>query len=183
MTATTPSLSLPSIVQGNKLKILLDYAMTVKDLPGDIAEVGVHRGGVSLALSVQHPYKTVHMFDTFSGMPIQGEGDQHKIGEFQDCNFPAIKRAFEGRLYQFHIGVFPDTCSELRNDQTFCFVHVDGDQYQTTRDAIDYFWPRLTPGGILIFDDYEWPMCPGVTKAILETFSPLVITRPTSSQA
>jgi hypothetical protein len=45
------------------------------------------------------------------------------------------------------------------------FVHVDVDVYQPTRDSIEYFYPRLVAGGIIVCDDYNWP---GARKAVDE---------------
>lgn len=50
----------------------------------------------------------------------------------------------------------------------FSFVHLDGDLYQTTADALDWFWPRMVPGGVIILDDVDWPKCPGVNRALEE---------------
>ena len=53
-------------------------------------------------------------------------------------------------------------------DITYSLVHLDADLYISTRDAIIYFYPRLNPGAVCIFDDYKWPKCEGVQKAIEE---------------
>ena len=45
------------------------------------------------------------------------------------------------------------------------FVHVDVDLYQPTRDSLEYFFPRMVPGGIIVCDDYGWP---GARKAVEE---------------
>ena len=42
-------------------------------------------------------------------------------------------------------------------DDLYRFVHVDVDLYQPTRDSLEYFWPRLASGGIIVCDDYNWP--------------------------
>ncbi len=58
--------------------------------------------------------------------------------------------------------------SGAASDARFAFVHVDVDLYQPTRDAIDFFYPRLLPGGILLFDDYGFMTCPGARRAVDE---------------
>ncbi len=40
--------------------------------------------------------------------------------------------------------------------------------YQTTADALDFFWPRMVEGGIIVLDDVDWPKCPGVNRALEE---------------
>lgn len=67
-----------------------------------------------------------------------------------------------------HQGRFPKTITSELNEARFCFVHFDGAFYETTRDAISFFFPRLVPGGVLLFDDWEWAACPGVKRALPE---------------
>ena len=51
------------------------------------------------------------------------------------------------------------------------FVHLDLDIYQSTLDALGFFYPRLTKGGILISHDYRRLSAPGVKKAFQEFFA------------
>ena len=69
------------------------------------------------------------------------------------CDFPGIA-FFPGWIPE----AFPDEPAVR-----YRFVHVDVDVYQTTRDSLEYFYPRLVPGGILVCDDYGWP---GARKAV-----------------
>ncbi len=61
--------------------------------------------------------------------------------------FPAIR---------YYPGWIPTTFSGL-TERAYRFVHVDVDLYQPTRDAVEYFYPRLSAGGIIVSDDYNWP--------------------------
>jgi O-methyltransferase len=42
-------------------------------------------------------------------------------------------------------------------DERYRFVHIDVDLYQPTKASLEYFWPRLVPGGLMVCDDYNWP--------------------------
>ena len=53
-------------------------------------------------------------------------------------------------------------------DRSFCFVHVDVDLFEPTRESIAFFYPRMVPGGVMLFDDYGFVTCPGATRAIDE---------------
>ena len=66
--------------------------------------------------------------------------------------------------------VFRHFFAEVEN-QRFAFVHIDVDLYQPTRDSIEFFYPRLNPGGILLLDDYGFRSCPGATAAADEFFT------------
>ena len=58
---------------------------------------------------------------------------------------------------------------------------MDCDLLQSVRAALDYFVPRMVTGGTIVFDDYEWPHCPGVATAIHERYE--MVERPTINQA
>jgi O-methyltransferase len=46
--------------------------------------------------------------------------------------------------------------------------HIDVDVYRSARDVLEWAWPRLSPGGVAVFDDYGFPCCPGVTQFVDE---------------
>jgi len=48
------------------------------------------------------------------------------------------------------------------NLELYKFVHIDVDLYHPTKDSLEYFWPRMALGGIIVTDDYNWP---GAKKA------------------
>ena len=58
-------------------------------------------------------------------------------------------------------------------DRRFAFVHIDVDLYEPTRDALEFFYPRLNEGAVLVVDDYGFTSCPGATRAAEEVTGPL----------
>jgi hypothetical protein len=62
-------------------------------------------------------------------------------------------------------GLIPFRFSEVE-DRFFSFVHIDVDLYQPTLDSIEFFYPRMSDGAVLVCDDYGFTSCPGATKAI-----------------
>lgn len=155
---------------GDTLTSLILSAASVRDVPGAVAECGVLQGGTLRALSMVFPNKTILGFDTFAGMPAQSwsEGEVHNIGDFADTSLETVTANLIGRENVTLVpGVFPDTCHPYRNWK-FAFVYVDFDLYHSTLAAIDWFLPRMWRGGLMVFDDYDWPMCPGVKRAIEE---------------
>jgi hypothetical protein len=136
-------------------------------------EVGVWRGNSARLLVATLIYKSVHLFDTFEGMPEVTKGDRHKKGDFGNTSLERVKgylQDFDNAI--FYPGLFPETAESLTEDE-FCLVHIDVDIYESTKAAIEYFWPLLVPGGIMVFDDYNSPTCPGTNKAVDEFFEPL----------
>ena len=166
-----------TVVVQAKRRVLIDRARQCAHLPGDMAELGVFCGGSALAIALAAPEKFIYLYDTFTGLPSDDlpeysmfREEVHK-GRFT-ASIESVKLAMRGRNGVLRPGIFPKTAV----DTPYCFVHVDADLYTSTRDAIAFFWPRLVPGGIMVFDDYKWPSCPGVQRAIEEASLPVEIT-------
>jgi len=130
-----------------------------------MAELGCYRGGCSKLISITDPIRKLNVFDTFAGLP-SGESDGHSQGEFA-ADFDDVSSYLSGLNVELHRGFFPTTASGL-SDTKFSFVHLDGDLYQTTRDALAFFAPKMIAGGIVVFDDWKWQNCPGVERAVAE---------------
>jgi O-methyltransferase len=136
-------------------------------LPGDMAELGVYQGGSAKVIAFSAPQKTLRLFDTFAGLPADDAGGgAHKAGEFA-APLEEVKKYLSAYRVEFHVGFFPETTAPVA-EARYAFVHLDGDLYQTTKDALEYFWPRLVPGGLLYLDDVDWPNTPGVNRALQE---------------
>ena len=78
-----------------------------------------------------------------------------------------VKNLFTGaENIFFYKGYFPETTKDLK-DETFALVHLDADLYQPTIAALNYFYPKLSPGGVIIIHDYNhtWE---GIARAVDE---------------
>jgi O-methyltransferase len=145
---------------------LLDQA---RCLPGDVAEVGVYRGGTArlLAERLQDTDKHLFLFDTFAGMPSTDQTrDLHHQGDFADTSLESV-RDFVGVRpnVSFHPGRFPESGAPIIT-RRFSFVHVDADIHQSVLDCCTLFFPRLVRGGVMVFDDYGFVSCPGAKAAV-----------------
>jgi len=145
-------------------------------VPGDVAELGVYRGGTALLLGLTKGERQLHLFDTFGahgGMPrVRPEIDRHKAGDFKEAQFEDVKRLLsEVPATHFYPGFFPDSTESVPSGMRFSFVHLDVDIYQSTLDGLRYFYPRLSGGGMLVSHDYQFRQCPGVKKAFDEFFA------------
>jgi len=57
-------------------------------------------------------------------------------------------------------GYFPDSVDKKLEQTTFAFVHLDADLYEPTRNGLEFFYPRVSSGGIILIHDYNaWPGC------------------------
>ncbi|OGJ95012.1 MAG: hypothetical protein A2487_11520 [Candidatus Raymondbacteria bacterium RifOxyC12_full_50_8] len=148
---------------------IYQYAKHTSALEGQAAEVGVYKGGSAKLIAMTCKNKNVHLFDTFEGAPLRNVKVDENIDEdFSNTSLEEVKTFLSdcGNI-EIHDGLFPGTAIPVEN-QRFCFVHIDTHQYQSTKDAINYFYPRMTTGGVIVFDDWESHYYPGVTKAITD---------------
>jgi hypothetical protein len=146
---------------------LFTAAKSTSKLDGDVAEVGVFNGATARLLAEALPNKPLHLFDTFEGLP-SSEANLEP-GEF--CGSLESVTAYLGHLPQvkFYKGLFPEDRSHEVADKTFCFVHLDMDLYDGTLGAVEFFYPRMSRGGIILTHDYI--ILPGPTRAFDEFFA------------
>lgn len=140
--------------------------------PGDVAEVGVYRGGSAGLLARLLPDRTLHLFDTFVGTPaiVHELDNHHKAGDFADTSLGEVKAFLADHAHvRFHPGLFPETAQAL-TDYRFILVHVDCDLYRSVRACCEFFYPRMVPGGVMVFDDYREATCLGAKAAVDEFF-------------
>jgi O-methyltransferase len=153
---------------------LYQIVLKTQKLPGEIAELGVYRGGSAKLIAGLKGTKQLHLFDTFEGMPSVRAGvDLHQAGDFADTSLEAVRKYLSGFSgITFHKGIFPDSAVELaKADIGFSFVHLDADIYLSTRAGLEFFYPRVTKGGMILSHDYRSLGCPGVKQAFDEFFS------------
>jgi len=98
--------------------------------------------------------------------------DTYKEGAFSTTSLNKVSQYLAP--YQnvfFHPGIFPATTKELPADAEFCFVHLDVDIYESTRAGLEFFYPRMKKGGVIISHDYNTHYCKGVKQAFDEYFA------------
>src|ERR1700761_2021201 len=146
------------------------------DIPGDLIECGVWRGGACILMrAVLAAYgdetRTVWLADSFQGVP-RSDPANYKADKGIRADFAAgilgvseaeVKANFEryGLLddrVRFLPGWFKDTLNDAPIDR-IAVLRLDGDLYESTIQALDALYPRLSPGGFCIIDDYALPGC------------------------
>ena len=147
----------------DKLYNLWQFANLFKG--GIAAEFGVWRGG-SAKLIHDTINGEIHLFDTFAGLPQGDENDILLAGEFSNTSLEQVQDLLnEYDNVFFYEGLFE---SIEKPDIKYDFVHIDSDLYYTIIDALNYFYPRMNQFGVILLDDYCYPNCPGVIKAVKE---------------
>ena len=166
-----------TVVSVDRLFLIYQFAKQTLLLSGEVAEVGVYKGGTAklLANVFNETLKTIHLFDTFSGLPeIDPEKDNPQFDQsinFADTSLEAVRdylKEFDNIKY--YEGLFPGTAESVAGNQ-FCFVYIDVDIYRSVRACLEFFYPKMVSGGILICDDYKSENWPGVQKAVNEFFN------------
>jgi len=153
---------------------LYSLAKQVQLLQGDLIEIGVWRGGTAALIASALPGRTIHLFDTFAGVPKADKNFDtlYSGGEHADTDEICVKHLFDTLSLPCRInpGVFPeDTLQHL--PERVSLAHIDVDTYISAKDSFAAIWPRILPTGMVIFDDYGFFGCEGVTQLVNEISS------------
>jgi len=162
-----------TLVDPVRCYMLYQCALQASRLGGDAAEVGVYRGGTArlIASAMQESRARIHLFDTFEGMPSTDPAyDEHRQGDFSDTSLPSVQGNLAGLTnVAFYPGFFPATAPPVAHLK-FSLAHIDVDIYRSVLDCCAFFYPRMVPGGIMVFDDYGFDTCPGAKQGVDEFF-------------
>jgi len=132
--------------------------LAAENVAGDLAEVGVYRGGTSRFLLRCAPERTLYLFDTFEGFAERDrEPENASDARFRTTSEATVRRAL-GNAANVVIrpGYFPETATGLE-DKRFAFVLLDLDVYAPTLAGLEFFYPRLARGGYCFVHDYNSP--------------------------
>jgi O-methyltransferase len=159
---------------------LFNIARGLRHIPGDIVECGVfHAASSFLMLSASEGTgKHLHGFDSFEGLSKPEETDIVKRERTfkwkeNDLSVPENVAAENLKKFAGHFSLYkgwiPERFHEI-GEKTFSLVHIDVDLFAPTTDSLEFFWPRLSPGGMIVCDDYGFETCPGARKAMDDFF-------------
>jgi len=140
-----------------------------------VAELGAYKGGnallAALVATLQGSSRPYHIVDSFEGFPELSAHDPADASKmFRDSSFADIAEMFAAFPHvRLHRGFIPDVLRQLP-DQHYGVVYYDCDLYQPAVDSLQYFFPRLSPGGFLLVHDYLPKLggFDGVRKAVDE---------------
>lgn len=156
-----------------RLYELWALARQLDDLEGDFLEVGVWRGGSGclLAMASQRAERRVFLADTFNGVVKAGVHDTRYVGgEHADTDEQRV-RVLAGQCQTDNVrvlvGMFPEVNAEHVSNR-LAMLHIDVDVYASARDVLHWAAPRLVRGGVVVFDDYGFHGCEGVTRLVNE---------------
>jgi hypothetical protein len=102
-------------------------------------------------------------------LPKPGSNDSSRFFEGSySCSLEDVQRYLTGLPCRFYKGFFPGSATSLEPGN-FSFVHLDVDLYESTLAGLEFFYPRMSRGAILISHDYQ--SAAGVDKAFAEFFA------------
>jgi O-methyltransferase len=169
---------------GSNIKIIFDLLARTSSIEGDVAECGVFRGSTLIPMALylkQHGIrKNLFGFDSFEGfdesvnIDIRMGGryiEPKRVGGLSDTSYEQVYQ----RIVQFGLsstvtlvkGYFRETLSRFKCLR-MSFVYLDCDLYQSYKECLEFFYPLLSTGGTILFDEYNDPPWPGCNKAVDE---------------
>ena len=155
-------------------------------VPGSFVECGVWKGGSSaiMALAIRNSgqERHLHLFDSFEGLPEPTEKDGEyatttysggrsggKLATINQCQagLDEVRHLIldqirvPEKLAHFHVGWFQNTVPvDAGKLGPIALLRLDGDWYDSTKICLEHLYPLLSPGGILVLDDYNcWEGC------------------------
>jgi len=153
---------------------LREFARYTFDVPGEMAECGCYTGVSAWFMAQTCPNKNLYLFDSFEGLssPELYDKPENGVQVWKKGDLQTTEDVLRKNLKMFpniHIlkGWIPARFPEV-DGKNFSLVHIDVDLYQPTLDSLNFFYPRLKPGGVIVMDDYGYFTCPGAYKAANE---------------
>jgi hypothetical protein len=150
-----------------RIHVLLWAAAYASKLNGDFVECGVNTGVFARAIinyiRFQELNKKYFLLDTFNGLDPRYSSDYEmqydKMMGYKNQSdlYQHVQKIFsEFENVKIIQGSIPDTLSEVESEK-ICFLSIDMNCVYPEIEAINYFWDKIVPGGIIVLDDYGYP--------------------------
>lgn len=135
-------------------------------LEGDFVECGTNTGITALAICNYLKFNSInkhfYLFDTFCGIPLEQALPSevtHTLSAnkniYEEC-YETTKKKFESfpnvKLVR---GLVPESLHQVKIEK-LAFLHLDMNITYPEHAALDFFWDKLVPGALVLFDDYGW---------------------------
>jgi hypothetical protein len=150
----------------------LGELFTEQSKSGSVAECGVFQGEFACEINRVFSKKKFYLFDTFTGFDkrdIAVEEKKH-FSEYKEGHFSITSEELVLSKLPYaenaiiRKGYFPETAEGISD--RFCFVNLDLDLYQPTLAGLEYFYPKMVAGGIILIHDYFSEGYKGVKESV-----------------
>jgi hypothetical protein len=156
--------------------LLLNIKQVLSEgVEGDFAELGVWRGNTAAVLAhyAAQAGRQIFLFDTFEGFDqkdIEGVDRGESARYLSDTSLELVKRVVgdAGSACHFIKGYFPESIPASAVERKYSVVSLDCDLYKPMKAGLEFFYPRMSHGGIFFLHDYSSPFWDGAKKAIDE---------------
>jgi O-methyltransferase len=150
---------------------LMSFEIKKRNVEGSIAELGVYEGKFARYINEYFPDKKLYLFDTFEGF------DNRDVANEAQRNFSSGTQDFSDTSINFVLKQmpFPDKCIPVKGffpesangiEDEFVLVSLDADLYQPIYAGLNFFYPRLVPGGYILVHDFNNDNYKGSRKAV-----------------
>ena len=166
-----------------KSTITLKYMNhTLRDgVEGDVVEMGCYEGDtlylMRYLLDAYKSDKKLYGYDSFVGLPHPSDEDKYDRDLYPEYSLDAftmvadieqLTKKFESRNLELPI-IKKGWFKEINNYPCpISFAHFDGDMYESILNSFEKVYDKMSVGGIIVIDDYNWEVTPGVKKATEE---------------
>ncbi|MEM7212030.1 MAG: TylF/MycF/NovP-related O-methyltransferase [Pseudomonadota bacterium] len=150
-----------------RLHTLIWSAKSCLDVPGDFVECGVWHGFSFAVITEYLRFETVnkhlYLYDTFRGIPEALNSENRSNAVYQretevdpDATVKQVREVFAGfPNVEIVQGIVPDTFAEACPD-AISFLHLDMNSVASEIAALEHLYDRLSPGAMVVLDDYGW---------------------------
>jgi hypothetical protein len=156
------------------LRVLCERVLS-EDVPGDMLEAGVWRGGACIYMKAiiqayANTTRRVYVADSFEGLPTPDvnrypadANDRHYEFDSLQVDRASVEAGFRkfGLLDEnvvFLEGWFKDTLPNAPIEN-LSILRLDGDMYESTQQTLQALYKKVSPGGYVIVDDYILKPC------------------------
>ena len=147
-----------------RVHVLVWAASHAAQLDGDFVECGVNTGIYSLAvcryLDFNRLDRDFWLFDTFAGIPLELADESERelatrsnARHYEECYDVAVRNFALWPRAHLVRGAVPGTLATVEIGRV-AYLSIDMNIAAPERAALEHFWPRMVPGGIIVLDDY-----------------------------
>jgi hypothetical protein len=102
----------------------------------------------------------MHLFDSWGPMKKQNllESELDSVDRYSELNLNETKNNLKNysKLIEYHKGDIPEIFKNIQFPNSIVYMHIDLNSTKPTIHSLEYFYPKLVSGGVILFDDYGW---------------------------
>ncbi len=148
-----------------RLHTLVWAAKNALHIEGDFVECGVFKGFCSTVLFKYLDFQDLprkgYLYDTFEGLPEKtSTEEERRAWDYTRYDSEAIYKGVLEKFSRYENvaivrGIVPDSF-EIAVPDKIAFLHIDMNSEQAEMLALQHLFDRVTPGGMIVFDDFGW---------------------------